>query len=97
MLLALEDINDVVRFVHYQADELSKPSELVKELIEKKVNSALSTVKEAEQVCDFKMEDVKAEINLANMTFKNNRLFTSLDHAIDAKQKLINKVCKTGV
>ena len=97
MLLALEDINDVVRFVRYQADELSKPSELVKELIDEQVRSALNAVRDAEQVCNLDMEDVKAEINSANLTFKSNRLFTSLDHAFNAKAKFETKICKTGV
>ena len=93
----MDAINDVIRFLRYQTEELSKPSKLAKELIDEQVRSALNAVRDAEQVCNLDMEDVKAEINSANLTFKSNRLFTSLDHAFNAKAKFETKICKTGV
>jgi len=97
-VVAIDRITDVARYIGYFTEELPETlSKVDKELMDDKTRSALHTLKEVEQVCHVKMEDVKAHVNFANLTFKEQKFFPAYDHILDAKAKFKTKICKTGI
>jgi len=95
---AMDRINDVRSYID---DFVQEPPETLpivdKRIVEDRTKNALRALDEAAQTCNLNLEDVKAKVNLTNMTFRNQKWFVAFDHIIDAKAKLANKVCGAGL
>ncbi len=97
----MDSINMVTHFIHDLVEDPerypAKTFPLVTELLDNKVKSAIKTLRDVEEVCEVKLEDVKVDVLLASTAFKNKKYFPSFDRIIDAKAKFETKICTTGV
>ena len=96
--MAMDRITNTARYIGYYTEELPKSLRKdEKELMDNLTRNAMHALNEVEEVCRLKMEDVKADVNLANLTFKEPKFFVAYDHILDAKAKFDAKICGTGL
>jgi hypothetical protein len=98
IVVAVEAINNLRRYIDdFVQEPPEKPYEVDEQIVQDRTNWAVKTLNDAAQVCGLNLEDVKAKVNLTNLSFQNRKYYVALDHVIDAKQRLESKVCVTGV